>query len=125
MYVDGTVEKKLRLSLKSMLITAICILLMQSMGLYKMVCILAPFASGIMLAGVFGFGIALPMDKGFAADPRDNANFVLSNALGEGLLITPIGHSIRFFGYQALMIEILAFAILCLGSFTKTVESMN
>jgi hypothetical protein len=73
MYMDGTVERKLRLSLQSMLITAVCILVLQSMGLYKMICIFAPFASGIMLAGgVFGFGIALPMDKGFAADPRDN-----------------------------------------------------
>jgi hypothetical protein len=33
------------------------------------VCIFAPITSGILIAGVFGFGIALPVDNGFVPDP--------------------------------------------------------
>jgi hypothetical protein len=86
---------------------------------------LAPIASGILIGGVFGFGISLPVDSGFAPCAQNNANFILANALGEGLLIMPLGYSMSVFGYKAMMIEMLLVTSVCYWVYTETARSMD
>lgn len=90
-----------------------------------MVCIFAPIAAGIFIGGVFGFGISLPVDNGFVPSSQNNANFILANALGEGLLIMPLGYSMSIFGYKAMMVEMLLATSICYWVFIETVKSMN
>lgn len=90
-----------------------------------MVCIFAPIAAGILIGGVFGFGITLPVDNGFAPSSQNNANFILANALGEGLLIMPLGYSMSLFGYKAMMVEMLLVTSVCYWVYTETVKSMD
>lgn len=112
MYVPGTIEQRLGLSLKGTIVAAIITFIFQEIGWFQLVCIFAPISTGILTAAVYGFGIALPVDKGFPNCSQANANFILANALGEGLLIMPVGYSISLFGFKVLMIEmcIVAFA---------------
>lgn len=58
--------------------------------------------TGLFIGCVYGFGISIAADSGFEPSASDNADFVLANALGEGLLITPIGYSMHIFGYRIL-----------------------
>jgi hypothetical protein len=92
---------------------------------YRFVCIFVPIGTGIFMAGVYGFCIALAVDNGFVTSPQDNANFILSNSIGEGLLITPLGYSMNLFGYKALMVEIFGSSILSYWSFCRAMESME
>ncbi len=90
-----------------------------------MVCIFAPIASGIFIGGVYGFGIALPVDSGFVPCPEDSASFVLANVLGEGLLIMPMGYSMSIFGYKAMIVELSLVAALSYWTYLETVRSMK
>jgi hypothetical protein len=92
--------------------------------LYLWVCIFAPITAGIFIGGVFGFCIALPVDSGFIPRSQDNADFILANSLGEGLLIMPLGYSMSLFGFKAMMIEVFLISIVCYGFYTETVKSM-
>jgi hypothetical protein len=100
-------------------------LIFQYFEWYKLVCIFVTIGTGIFMAGIFGFSIALPVDNGFVTSPQDNANFILSSSIGEGLLITPIGYSMNLFGYKALMVEIFGFSILSCWSFSRAMVSME
>jgi hypothetical protein len=124
MYVPGSIEKRLGISLKAVLITMVITVIFQYAEWYQIVCIFAPLASGTLIAGVFAFGIALPVDNGFIPSAQDNANFIIANSLGEGLLIMPVGYSINFFGFKVLMIEICIFSFLSYWSYIKVAKSM-
>jgi hypothetical protein len=100
-------------------------LIFQYFEWYQLVCIFVPIGTGIFIAGVYGFGIALPVDNGFVTSPQDNANFILGNSFGEGLLIMPLGYSMYLFGFKALIVEIFGFAFLSYWSFSKAMESME
>lgn len=97
----------------------------QYCGWYKLVCIFAPLTTGIFIAGVYGFCMALPVDNGFITTPQDNANFILGNSFGEGLLIMPLGYSMHIFDPNALMILILMFSGLSYWCFLQSVKSMH
>lgn len=125
MYVPGSVQQRLGLSLKTVFLAAFVPVILQYLQLYKLVCLFAPIASGILIGGVFGFGISLPVDSGFAPSSQSNANFILANALGEGLLIMPLGYSMNVFGYKAMMVEMLLVTGLCYWVFIETLKSMD
>lgn len=110
MYVPGKIEQRLGLALKTVLIVMVFTVFFQYCGWYKLVCIFAPLTTGIFIAGVYGFCMALPVDNGFITTPQDNANFILGNSFGEGLLIMPLGYSMHIFDPNALMILILIFS---------------
>lgn len=76
------------------------------------------------MAGVFGLGISWPVDKGFLPSSQNNANFLLANALGEGLLITPVGYSINLFGFKFLMIETCLFSYVSYWAYQRAIISM-
>jgi hypothetical protein len=57
-------------------------LIFQYLEWYELICIFVPIGTGIFMAGVYGFGIALPVDNGFVTSPQDNANFILANSIG-------------------------------------------
>jgi hypothetical protein len=125
MYVPGTVNERMGMGLRLAFIAMIVTVFFQYLGLYRFVCIFAPISSGILISGIFGFGISLPVANGFLSSPQNNANFILSNAFGEGLLIMPMGYSMIFFGYEAFMIEICVFAGMEYWIFGEVKKSMS
>lgn len=125
MYVPGNIEQRLGLALKTVLIVMVFTVFFQYFGWYNLVCIFAPLVTGILIAGVYGFCMALPVDNGFITTPQDNANFILGNALGEGLLIMPLGYSMQIINPNALMILILLFSGLSYWCFLQSVKSMH
>lgn len=104
MYVPGNVEYRLGLGLKGAICTMVMALLLQYGQYYSAVCILLPICSGLFIAGVFGFIMALAVDKGFTSSSTDNSNILLGNSFGEGFLIMPLGYSMGIFGFKMLLV---------------------
>jgi hypothetical protein len=125
MYIPGKVERRLGISLKAVLFTVVITVIFQYFEWFYLVCIFAPITSGLLIAGVYGFGIALPVDNGFAPCSQVNANFILANALGEGLLIMPLGFSMNLYGFEFLMLDICFFAFLSYWVYSEAVKSMR
>lgn len=86
-------------SLKAVVVVMLVSLTLQMTGMYKLVCLFMSIVGGIFTAGVFNFGVSLPVDNGFATTPAVTANLLLGFSLGEGLLIMPIGYCMQFFGF--------------------------
>lgn len=78
-----------------------------------------------MLACVYSYCLALPIDNGFQVGLANNANFVLANCIGEGLLIGPMGYSMSIFGFQSLVIVMLISCIFSSWCFQMSVVSMR
>jgi predicted permease len=90
-----------------------------------MVCFFSSITIGILISGVFGFGLSLVVKNGFRFCPDNNAMFVLSNAFGEGLLVTPMGFTMGLLGYKSLIVEIAFFATVTLMAFSLAMSSME
>ena len=98
---------------------------MQICELFKMVCFFSSISVGMLISGVFGFGLSLVVKNGFRFCPDNNALFVLSNALGEGMLIMPMGFVMGLLGYKTMVVEIFFFAAFALISFYLAMSSME
>lgn len=79
----------------------------------------------MLISGVYGLSLSLVVSNGFRFCPDNNALFVLSNAIGEGLLITPMGFTMGLFGYKSMIIENIFFAAFTLIGFVLALGSME
>ena len=80
-------------------LTSILLVVLQYFKFYSLVCILGPFIFGCMLASFFPFCMSLPIDNGFQCTLANNANFMLANCIGEGLLNGSFGYLMQLFGF--------------------------
>lgn len=124
-YMPVSIEKKLGVALNLVLVAAIITLFLQLSGQLEMVCYFAPISIGIFISGVYGFSLSWTVNNGFAFCPEDNANFLLSYIIGEGLLIMPMGYTMGLFGFKSMIIEVCFFSLLTLIAFIFAVGSME
>jgi hypothetical protein len=124
-YLPGNVNEKLGYCLKGVFAAAAITLVLQVLELFKMVCFFSSISIGMLISGVFGFGLSLVVKNGFRFCPDNNAMFVLSNALGEGLLIMPMGFTMGLLGYKSMIVEIAFFAAFALIAFMLAMSSME
>jgi hypothetical protein len=124
-YLPGTVNDKLGYCLKGVFVAAAITWVMQICELFKMVCFFSSISVGMLISGVFGFGLSLVVKNGFRFCPDNNAMFVLSNALGEGMLIMPMGFIMGLLGYKTMIVEIFFFALFALVAFYLAMSSME
>jgi hypothetical protein len=125
MYIPGNIRERLGKALKGVFVIAVFALILQFMDAYYAMCYILTIGTGLFIGCVYGFGISVAADSGFEPSASDNADFVLANALGEGLLITPIGYSMHIFGYRILPFELLVFSICNCFSYEGAISSMN
>jgi hypothetical protein len=90
-----------------------------------MVCYFAPISIGIFISGVYGFCLSWVVNNGFAFCPEDNANYLLSYIIGEGLLIMPMGYTMGFFGFKSMIAEVCFFSFCTVVGFILAVGSME
>lgn len=102
MYIPGNIQYRLGIALKGVFLISAIALILQFIDAYYALCYIITIGTGLFIGCVYGFGIALAADSGFEPSASDNADLVLANALGEGLLITPIGYSMHIFGFRVL-----------------------
>ena len=102
-----SVTTKLRTVLTSLLALSFIFLLLQYLELYHILCILTPVTFGAMTSLLYGFCMTLSVDHGFKSNTSNNANFILANCIGEGLLAGPMGYSMQLFGFHSLFVIIL------------------
>ena len=124
-FIKSSVTDKLKIINISVTIVSIVLVLLQYMEFYAVICVLGPVVFGFMLACVYSFCLALPIDNGFDSTTSNNANFVLANCMGEGLLSAPIGYSMRIWGFQSLFVIICLGCILSFWSYKMAVKSMK
>jgi hypothetical protein len=78
-----------------------------------------------MLSCVVAFCIALPLDNGFSCTAFNNANFLLANCVGEGLMNAPLGYSMNIFGFESLIVIVFLSCMASYWSFDKTMNSLE
>lgn len=99
-------DQKLRTIVVGLVLTTSVGLFLQLIGRYDWVCVVGPVSSGILLSNLYAFFLALPVQKGFVFTSSNSAHLVIANCLGEGLLITPLGWSMGFWGAGSLMVAL-------------------
>lgn len=104
MYYFGSVRHRLGLSVKIAVLTAGIILLLQLGGFYQLVCIIGPLIVGTFASGTLGLGMSVAVDEGFNVTPEESSYFILGNAIGDGLLIMPLGYLMQLFGFKSLIV---------------------
>jgi hypothetical protein len=124
-YLPGSIEKKLGISLNLVLVMSIAALFLQSAGMLEAVCYFVPIAVGMCISGVYGFCLSLVINNGFAFSHEDNGHFLLLYIIGEGLLIMPMGYAMGLFGFKSLIVMVCIFAFIAVASFVMAVGSME
>ena len=97
--VNYTVTDRLKFIEIVVTATSFLLVILQFFDLYELVCIIGPVIFGSMLAIFFSFCMALPLDNGFQNTLSNNANFVLANCIGEGVLNGTFGYVMNVFGF--------------------------
>lgn len=52
---------------------------------------------------MYGFCLSWVVNNGFAFNPEDNATFIVTYVVGEGLFIMPMGYTMGLFGYGSMI----------------------
>lgn len=117
--------QKLKTIIVSLLGVTIITVFLQMSGEYELVCLVGPIASGILLSNLYAFFLALPVQSGFTFTNSNSANFVIASCLGEAVLITPIGWSLSYFGYDSLMVVLCLLSGLLWYVYNQTLDSLQ
>ena len=74
MHTPSRIQEKMNFSLRAVVAVMLICLALQTAGMYKLVCVFMSIIGGIFTAGVFNFGVSLPVDNGFTMTPEVMAN---------------------------------------------------
>jgi fucose permease len=99
--------------------------ILQFLQEYRLICLICPVLFGTMLACVYSFCLALPLERGFKTTTANNAHFMLANCIGDGIVLGPVGYSIKFFGFKSLIVIVFLSYLLSSWSLHKTLDSMD
>ena len=120
-----SVSQRARIIVITLTFTSFLLVLLQYLELYTLVCIIGPVVFGTMMACFFTFCIALPLDNGFQNTIANNANFILANAMGEGVINGSLGYLISIFGFKVMMIVVMISSIASYWSLRGVISSFK
>ena len=120
-----TVTKRCKFIETTITLTSFLLVILQFFEMYSFVCLIGPLIFGSMVACFYPFCMALPLDNGFQNTVSNNANFVLANCIGEGLLNGSLGYAMRIFGFDSLMIIVMLSCVVSYWSFEKMAQSFQ
>ena len=123
--IKGPVASRIKFIYITLTITAFICVLCQFLELYSFICIVGSIIFGSMLSCVVAFCISLSLDNGYYCTTSNNANFLLANCIGDGLLNAPLGYSMNLFGFNSLIIIIFFSCVASYWSFDQTMKSMK
>ena len=85
--------------LKIQLLSVVLMLIFQLMGMYSAVCYSGGIISGFTLANMYSLCVATPNSHGFQVTVTNSAHIVLANCIGEGVLVTLYGYSMKILSF--------------------------
>lgn len=115
-WITNTVFKIILLSVKSKVSIILKILMMgmisvsvinytAAIGGYEgFAAYVGPFLNGAFLSSMYALFLDLPNEFGYRLSKQNTANFMMCEALGEGILGMPIGYSMGIIGPSALFL---------------------
>jgi ABC-type maltose transport system permease subunit len=125
LYWEGPVQYRLRILLRSLVVSTILIVFLQALGYLQFVSYAGVITSGAALSAMYALFFSIAQDFGYGLSPSNTANFAMSASLGEGLLVMPVGYAMGYFGYKALIVIIFLMSAVMYGLFEYAVWSMT
>lgn len=123
--IKASVNKKLRFIFSTITVFSILLIVFQYLNFFSFVCSMGCLYFGAMLAGVYGFCLAFPIDNGFDNTSRNNANIVMAYCIGQGIMPMPLGYVMRFFGYQSLILMMVFICAVSWWCFEQSIKSID
>lgn len=80
--IPGSITFKTKIVAISTTILAAILIVLQSMELYKLVCVMGPLLFGFLLGCMHSFIYTLPLDRGIHVSNANNAHFTFANCIG-------------------------------------------
>ena len=120
-----TVSQRARVIVITLTVTSCLLVILQYLQLYSLVCTIGPVVFGTMMACFFTFCMALPLDNGFQNTIANNANFILANAMGEGVINGSLGYLMSIFGFKVMMVVVMVSSVISYGSLEAVIGSFK